>query len=224
MIAEAYEELRLRHKQYKDSLARTLFDGDISSMIGKKVYTLLSSPKHPSEECEEWTITRYGVLLKDRNKWGRQIGYDIPSGKRITKKLLEEAQSYIREYEKIPLDEFYITFGIERVDNNCKTSTGIRFRDGQFETLNGTPVSFSQDVFQDLIAEHKRLYEEKYAPREGCVPCERCGKQVPLSDVVRYKLVYRAWDFERQRGYVTDRIGVFCSGECAMNEQMSLEG
>jgi hypothetical protein len=77
--------------------------------------------------------------------------------------------------------------------------------------------------FGEKINADREEYERTYKPREGYVKCERCGKQVPENEVVKYKLIYQTWDQYRGR-YVTSRIGTFCSGECAMNEQMALEG
>ena len=87
----------------------------------------------------------------------------------------------------------------------------------------GHNVSLDPDSFKEKIVKDKEEYEKYYAPREGYVACERCGKQVPINEAVKHKLFYIGLDRFTGRRRSLTRVGTFCSGECAMNEQMALE-
>lgn len=224
-IADTYAKLVKREKEIAKEIAKKLFPG-VEDLVGKKLYKLQSSPRHPSDELEEWTITGFSSVGKNRHELAKYLGgYSIPGFKKITKAVLEEAKAYIEKYESAPLDMFEVIFCIERVYNwkngtACKMSSSERYTENGFDHN----VSLDPESFKEKIARDKEEYEKTYAPREGYIACERCGKQVPVNEAVKYKLIYQGWDRYTQKRRVVDRIGTFCSGECAMNEQMALEG
>lgn len=82
---------------------------------------------------------------------------------------------------------------------------------------------FSKEALAPAIERHNRIYEEQYAPREGCVPCSYCRKQVPLDKVVKSTLIYRSRD-RYGKAYVAQEVRDYCSGQCAYNDQCAHEG
>ena len=224
-IADTYAKLVKREKEIAKEIAKKLFPG-VEDLVGKKLYKLQSSPRHPSDELEEWTITKFSSVGKNRHELAKYLGgYSIPGFKKITKVVLEEAKAYIEKYESAPLDMFEVIFYIERT-HTWKDGSTSKAMSSECYTENGFDhnVSLDPDSFKEKIARDKEEYEKTYAPREGYAACERCGKQVPVSEVVKYKLICQGWDPYANKRKVVSRVGTFCSGECAMNEQMALEG
>lgn len=229
LLSDKYNRLKKRETEIENAHAEAICPG-LKEFVGKKLYELRSSPRYPMSEPEEWTVTDVGVVAKNRYELAKFLGgYSFPSG-RVTKKLIAEAEEYLDKLEKVPLDMYDALFGLERfsewTDSNgerrtCKSSYGVRFVPGK--GFDGS-YSFDKESFREKIEHDKAEYEKFYAPREGYVPCERCGKQVPETEAVKYNLIYRAYDNRAGRQYVAKRMGKFCSGECAMNEQMALEG
>lgn len=215
-IADIYERLVQRNKEIDEDFLNKLYP-DAKDFIGKKLYVCRSSFRNPSNELEEWIITDVSIIQKNTRN-----GYIfMPHSKKITKKFIESVEAYIEMYENLPLDTFDVFFSIERSDKYGKTSSGLRYVVGSGFTDKN--VSLDPKDFDEKIKADKEEYEKYYKPREGCVACERCGKQVPIENVVKYKLIYQSWD-SRYGRRVVNRIGQFCSGDCALNEQMSLEG
>ena len=229
LLSDKYNRLKEREAEIEKAHAEAICPG-LKDFVGKKLYELRSSPRYPMSEPEEWTVTDVRVVAKNRYELAKFLGgYSFPSG-RVTKKLIAEAEEYLDKLEKVPLDMYDALFGLERFSEwtgpngkkyTSATSRGERFIPGK--GFDG-PCSFDKESFREKIEHDKAEYEKFYAPREGYMPCERCGKQVPETEVVKYKLIYRAYDSRVGRQYVANRIGLFCSGECAMNEQMALEG
>lgn len=64
------------------------------------------------------------------------------------------------------------------------------------------------------------------------IKCARCGKEVEKAKAVSSKIIYRdremKWDSWKKRyinkAVVKSKFMLFCSGECASNEQMAMEG
>ena len=48
-------------------------------------------------------------------------------------------------------------------------------------------------------------------------------RQVAIDKVVKHKIIYRSRD-KFGKACVVERIGTFCSGECAYNQQCAYEG
>ena len=224
-IADTYAKLVKREKEIAKEIAKKLFPG-VEDLVGKKLYKLQSSPRHPSDELEEWTITGFSSVGKNRYELADYLGgYSLPGAKIVTKVVLEEAKAYVEKYESAPLDMFEVILCIERAHvwrdgTTSKTMSSERYTENGF----GHNVSLDPESFKEKIARDKEEYEKTYAPREGYIACERCGKQVPVNEAVKYKLIYQGWDRYTQKRRVMDRIGTFCSGECALTEQMALEG
>ena len=224
-IADTYAKLVKREKEIRKEIAKKLFPG-VEDLVGKKLYRLQSSPRHPNDELEEWTITGFSSVGKNRHELADYLGgYSLPGAKIITKVVLEEAKAYMEKYESAPLDMFEVIFYIERT-HTWKDGSTSKAMSSERYTETGFPnnTSLDPESFKEKIAKDKEEYEKTYAPREGYIACERCGKQVPVNEVVKYKLIYQGYDQNLRKARVMSRIGTFCSGECAMNEQMSLEG
>ena len=223
LLAGKYARLKNELDEYKMAIAEQMYPG-CKELVGKTIYECRSGKQHPSDEFYEWKIDRfYGITTKDskRHEVAKLVGgYSFPSGDKVTKKLIAECEKYVRKYKELPLDDFDVFFSIMRDDETSRTSSGLRYSpDTGFERNFGLDKS----DFDEKIKADREEYEKVYKPREGYVACERCGKQVPENEAVKYKLIYQAWDYQRGR-YVTSRIGAFCSGECAINEQMSMDG
>lgn len=223
-LQEKYFKLYNREKELHKEIAIKLFPR-VEELAGKKLYKSYSCPRCPKEDLEEWTITDFGSVGKNRHELADYLGgYSFPYGK-ITKVLVGEAEEYIKKYESAPLDMFNVILHVEKHTTysdgrTTKTAAGEIFDPETGFTGN---VSLNKEDFKEKIEKDKKEYEKYYAPREGYVACERCRKQVPENEVVKYKLIYQAWNNYRGR-YITTRMGTFCSGNCAMDEQMSLEG
>ena len=233
-VADAYARLRKVEMDLPGEIGRKIYP-DADNVIGKKLYRCTSSARFPAKDLEEWTITGISVIPKDRYKLYDYLGgWRMPVG-RPTKKLVADAEEYIKKYISAPLDMFDLFFNIERTTtwkdssgevHESLSMTGERYNvETGFELFRGeVRVSLNPDDFAEKIARDMEEYEKYYAPREGYVACERCGKQVPENEAVKYKLIYQGYDQNLRKARVMSRIGTFCSGECAMNEQMSLEG
>ena len=223
LLADKYLRLKNELDDYKMVIAEQIYPG-CKDLVGKTIYECRSRKQYPTDEFYEWKIDKcYGITAKDskRHEVAKLVGgYSFPSGGRVTKKLIAECEEYVRKYRELPVDAFDVFFSIVRYDEKCKTSSGLRYSP---ETGFERNFGLNKSDFDEKIKADKEEYERTYKPREGYVKCERCGKQVPENEVVKYKLIYQAWDHQRGR-YVTSRIGTFCSGDCALNEQMSLEG
>lgn len=223
LLADKYTRLKNELDEYKMVIAEQMYPG-CKDLVGKTIYECRSRKQYPSDEFYEWKIDKlYGITAKDskRHEVAKLAGgYSFPSGGKVTKKLISECEEYVKKYKELPLDDFDVFFSIVRHDEKWNTSSGLRY-----SPETGFEQNFGLDKrdFDEKIKADREEYEKTYKPREGYVKCERCGKQVPENEVVKYKLIYQAWDYQRGR-YVTSRIGTFCSGECAINEQMSMEG
>jgi len=223
LLADKYIRLKNELDEYKMAIAEQMYPG-CKGLVSKTIYECRSCKQYPTDEFYEWKIDKcYGITTKDinRHEVAKLVGgYSFPAGGRVTKKLISKCEEYVRKYKELPIDTFDVFFSIVRYDEKWKSSSGLRYSP---ETGFERNFGLNKSDFDEKIKADKEEYERTYKPREGYVKCERCGKQVPENEVVKYKLIYQAWDYQCGR-YVTSRIGAFCSGECAMNEQMSLEG
>ena len=223
LLADKYIRLKNELDEYKMAIAEQMYPG-CKGLVSKTIYECRSCKQYPTDEFYEWKIDKcYGITTKDinRHEVAKLVGgYSFPAGSRVTKKLISKCEEYVRKYKELPIDTFDVFFSIVRYDEKWKSSSGLRYSP---ETGFERNFGLNKSDFDEKIKADKEEYERTYKPREGYVKCERCGKQVPENEVVKYKLIYQAWDYQCGR-YVTSRIGAFCSGECAMNEQMSLEG
>lgn len=226
LLADKYARLKAEENNFKKNLAEEIYPG-IENLVGKTIYECHSSKRNPNADFDEWKITEYSVLGKDKYGLAKKLGdrYGFPYAKKITKALIADCEDYLSKLKNLSTDDLEVIFYVERNTPQWKSSTGIRYsKEKGFEDRYGMiNYGFSKDDFKERIEKDREEYEKYYAPREGYVACERCGKQVPENEAIKYKLIYQAWDQYRGR-YVTSRIGTFCSGECAMNEQMSMEG
>lgn len=223
LLADKYARLKNELDEYEMVIAEQMYPG-CKELVGKTIYECRSSKQCPTDEFYEWKIDKcYGITAKDnkRHEVAKLVGgYSFPAGGKVTKKLVAECEEYVRKYKELPIDVFDVFFSIVRYDEKWKSSSGLRYSP---ETGFERNFSLDKSDFDEKIKADREEYERTYKPREGYVKCERCGKQVPENEVVKYKLIYQAWDSRRGR-YVANRIGTFCSGQCAINEQMSLEG
>jgi len=136
--------------------------------------------------------------------------------KKPTKKLIAEIEQYI---EKIKSSERII------YANYKDFGTGAyKFHD----VVPEKGVSFYE---QDLVSEADRR-NKLYAPKDGHTACAYCRKQTPNENLVQKviigrgrKRVFNNWKGRYEdKACVTEDKLLFCSGNCAGNEQMSREG
>ena len=134
--------------------------------------------------------------------------------KRATKKNLEE----IKEYFDLLKEKGELYFYLVKVEKNCKTLSGVCLN-----KIDDDLYSFDEKLLSPALEAAQKRYDELYAPREGCIPCDYCRKQVPIDKVVKHKLIYRGRN-QYGKAVVLERIGNYCSGECAFNDQCAHEG
>lgn len=187
--------------------------GELSVPLpGFPLFECVASPRwcKPDEAVKEWTVTGVSILFPGT------YGHQRP---RISKIARRDNLVALREYfHALRSAEPDLLIHVDRLEKYGRIQRCVRGKD-----IDGVKNAWTREALAPTIEKYRREYEEQYAPREGCVACERCGKQVPADKVVRYKLIYQGRDRYGVRR-VMDRVGSFCSGECAANEQMSLEG
>lgn len=227
LLADKYARLKAEEDDFKKNLAEEIYPG-IENLIGKTIYECHSSNRFPSADFYEWEITGYSVLGKDMHGLAKKLGnrYGFPQAKKFTKALIANCEDYLSKLKDLSTDDLEVIFYVERNTPHWKSSRGIRYsKEKGFEDRYGMiNYSFNKNDFKEKVEKDREEYEKYYAPREGYVACERCGKQVPENEAVKYKLIHQGYDQNRRKVRIMSEIGTFCSGECAMNEQMSLEG
>jgi len=58
--------------------------------------------------------------------------------------------------------------------------------------------------------------------KKDLIKCNRCQKEIEVSKSITLKIYYR--DRVNGKAVTKSYLGQFCCGECAGNEQMSMEG
>lgn len=134
--------------------------------------------------------------------------------KRATKKNLEE----IKEYFEILKEKGEINFYLIKNENNCRTMSAVRLT-----KIDDDLYSFDEKLITPALEAAQKRYDEFYAPREGCIPCDYCRKQVPIDKVVKHKLIYRGRN-QYGKAVVLEQMRNYCSSECAFNDQCAHEG
>jgi len=192
---------------------QTRLVGELSVPLpGFPLYECTASPRYCKQEdaVKEWTVTGCSILFPGT------YGHQRP---RINKVARRDDIVALREYfHNLQKAEPDLLIHVDRLESYGRVQRGVRGRD-----IDNVKNAWTREALAPTIEKYRREYEEKYAPREGYVACERCGKQVPADKVVRYKLIFQGRDKYGVRR-VMERLGTFCSGECAFNEQCSLEG
>ncbi len=123
----------------------------------------------------------------------------VYSGQKITGKDVEALKLYLDKFDSDSKQIFIYYGGVKYVGAYKLADIDIKKH-----------RSFNRE---DLIEIHKEL-EEKYAPKDGYKPCQYCGKQVPENTLIKGTVIYRGGS----------KVGYYCSGECAGNDQMAHEG
>ena len=178
---------------------------------GVPLYECIASPRcfNPDEVIKEWTIA--GDFL-------RFEGINIYSRPRVNKVARRtDLNTIIGYWSALQKAEPDMLIRVYRLGKFGREEGAV-----QAKEIDGVKYAWSREAIAPTIDKIRHEYEKNYAPREGCVACERCGKQVPVAKVVKYELIYQGLDqFGVRR--IIHRIGTFCSGKCAESEQMSLE-
>ena len=79
----------------------------------------------------------------------------------------------------------------------------------------GETMAWTVEQLQPEIDRRRELYE----PREGCAPCQYCGKQNPPTNMIEGTVIYRM-----NRG-LHRKTGMYCKDKpCATHDQMGHEG
>lgn len=179
---------------------------------GVPLYECVASPRcfNPDKAIKEWTVTGDFIVFDGISKYAR------PHVNKVARRAdLNAIIGYWSTLQQAVPDLLVL---VECREKFGRVESAVRAKD-----IDGFKYAWSPEAFAPTIEKIRREYEEDYAPREGRVACERCGKQVPTAEAVKYELIYQGRDqFGVRR--VMHRIGTFCSGKCAANEQMSLEG
>ena len=181
------------------------------SLPGVPLYECIASPRcfNPDKTIKEWTVIGDFLRFEGINLYAR------PRVNKVARRA--DLDTIIGYWSKLQRAKPEMLIRVENLGKFGREECAVRARD-----VDGVKYAWSQEALAPTIDKIRREYEENYAPREGCVACERCGKQVPMAEVVKYKLIYQGLNQFGVRS-VIERIGTFCSGRCAENEQMSLE-
>lgn len=138
--------------------------------------------------------------------------------KRATQTNIDELENYfnvLKENGEI----FFMTIRYADETRSKRTmKSGVHLNE-----IDNDTYSFSEENLSEAIERQNKEYLEKYAPKDGYVACEYCRKQVAIDKVVKHKIIYRSRD-KFGKACVVERIGTFCSGECAYNQQCAYEG
>lgn len=166
-----------------------------------------------------------GVKIDKPTKWDVvNISYDITNvfspfldlpivKKRATSKNVESIKKYYNELAK----NGDIVFTIRRNTNYGYISCCV-----PLNSINNDRFSFNKNGLDETIKKHNEEYHRLFKPKDGYTACEYCGKQTPNDKLVREKIIYQ--DYKNGKKCVVTHDGVFCSDECAHNEQCSREG
>ena len=127
-------------------------------------------------------------------------------GKRPSKEKVNEMKNYIQHY---PSMEKQVIIAHSYMSGTYKSSGGTAY--GNLET--DKTIALTADELSPLLEERK----EKYAPREGYVPCTYCRKQVPEKDAVEYTVIARQYTNMR-------KTALYCCIDCGAHDQMAHEG
>lgn len=146
----------------------------------------------------ELTVTGFSVW-----KAGRPFLY----GKKATKKDVASLETFLNNFTPA-IDDIRISWKHEN------SSSAIKVTD-----LNDKNYS----IVKENLFPYQNELRERYEPREGHVACGYCHKQFPESQKVHHTIIGRSRD-AFGRACVTQEPMVFCSGQCAGNEQMAREG
>ena len=178
---------------------------------GVPLYECVASHRcfNPDKAIKEWTITGDFLIFEGINIYSR------PRVNKVARRAdLNTIIDYWNTLQQAVPDLLILVKCREKFG---RVEGAVRVRE-----IDGVKYAWSREALAPTIDKIRREYEENYAPREGCVACERCGKQIPVAEAVKYELIYQGLDqFGVRR--VIHRIGTFCSGKCAASEQMSLE-
>lgn len=166
-----------------------------------------------------------GVKIDKPTKWDVvNISYDITNvsfpfldlpvvKKRATSKNVEAIKKHYNELAK----NGDIVFTIRKT-----TSYGYASRCVPLNSIDNVCYSFNEHGLDETIKKRNEEYHRLFEPKDGCTACEHCGKQTPNDKLVRKKIIYQ--DYRNGKKCVVIRDGIFCSDECAHNEQCSREG
>lgn len=162
------------------------------------------------EKPTKWNVE--GIHYETKNNFGvfpklpvvkkRATAKNVESAKHHYEELLRNGEIlfYVKRNTNYGWDSYYIC--LEKIDNNY--------------------YSFDEDDLNESIKRHNEEYHKLYEPRPSFTACEHCGRQTPNDRLVREKIIYQ--DYKNGKKCVANHDGVFCSEECAHNEQCSREG
>ncbi len=210
-LTEQFRDYERTIDKYIETTQARLVDELQIPLPGVPLYECAAFPRcfNPDTAIKEWTITGDFIIFDGMNRYVR------PRVNKVARRAdLDAIISYWSVLQRAKPD---ILIRVECLEKFGRVQSAVNAKD-----VDGVKYAWSREALAPTIEKIQREYEENYAPREGCVACERCGKQVPEAEAVKYELIYQGFDQFRVRR-VLHRIGTFCSGKCAANEQMSLE-
>ena len=127
---------------------------------------------------------------------------------RVTKDEVATAMKCAAEWVAPTLDEIMVSY-----KDQCGygTVTGAH----PYGKIESDPMmAWTAEALEPEIERRRALY----APRDGHKPCNYCQKQTPEGDLVSATIYYR------ERGGSRTKVGQYCSGQCAGNDQCGHEG
>lgn len=172
-----------------------------------------SDHEKPEYIYKLWGLGSISNLLVTGFSLGQINNWRPPMPKRLTK---VELQKLIDWKNKFIPDESWILVGYKEFYESGGSATGC------YRLIEVTPdrnLSFKKD---DLLDKQRGMIE-KYGPKEGCSPCQRCRKQVLTETLLQRTIIGRSRN-NRGEAIITNESMAFCSEECAAHEQWSREG
>ena len=210
LISQQFRDLEAEIDGFAEQKKKELIARYEVPAIGSTLYVLEAwgGTPEPDKYVREYTYEKAVVSFAGVNSWGRP---QIKS--KATRNSLKALQVY---YDKIRNAEPELWLDLKKLGYDCYYSSR------KASEINNIRIAWNREALQPEIEKQRKDYVKLYAPREGYVACERCGKQVPIDKAVKSKLIYQG--MLNGKKAVLSRIGTFCSGECADEQQMSLEG
>jgi len=185
------------------------YDSEIKKREAKFVFeNVLNHPTNLYRVSPNGKIQIYNI---DKVEYCNKQWFEIGKGRKRPSKPQVEQIKYYFENADLDLDKILFHYHYF-IDLGGRCSGAFKFSD-----LN-TYLNKEQAETKSLEFSDKYKHEQGLVDKGTHIRCERCRKITETDKVVNFHL----------HSYVNygsqGRNGKFCSGECAGNEQMSLEG
>lgn len=216
-ITEQYQTLKGEIKEWEQSRIKEELEkiGHIPEKIWQVHLNVFADNEDKAISYDEYEVVRVELCPAEPHiyNWKREP-YIAPERKRINKGELEALKEYFEWYK---VDGGELGFNLSQ-KNEWWVATSFR-RYGDIKDS----FCFAEEERDNKIEEKKEQYRREYQLKPGYIRCERCGRPVLENEAVRSNIIGRGRN-QWGKAIVTKTPMVFCSGECAYNEQCAHEG